>query len=121
MQEVNWQTYTKYVPWPYWLFLCFYLLISSPRFGVAIVFRSDGMQMKIQKSEMDQYRDGASVLVASTNSPTCPVAIIECYYVMARSHLHTFSEALCPPNLGVLRKSRKISCTSMGTNAEQDS
>ena len=41
------------------------------------------MSVHIHSSKTDQYRQGDTVLVARTNSPTCPVAMMEQYYVQA--------------------------------------
>ena len=47
--------------------------------------------MSLPSSKTDQFRDGASVLVARTNSATCPVAMMERYYALA-SLKHTSSD-----------------------------
>ena len=45
----------------------------------------------IQSSKIDQYRDGASIVVTSSGKPTCPVAMMSRYLETARlscdSHL----------------------------------
>ena len=80
-----------------------------------IVFSADSMQVKIPKSKTDQYRDGASVLVARTNSPTCPVAMLERYYAMASleqsSSAYVFRGIVSTKSGERLRKSGKISYT----------
>ena len=48
-----------------------------------IVFKPDVMVVNLPKSKTDQFRDAASVLVARTNSHTCPVAMMERYFAMA--------------------------------------
>ena len=46
------------------------------------------MSVHISSSKTDQYRHGDSVLVARTNSPTCLVAMMECYFAQAKlSHM----------------------------------
>ena len=41
------------------------------------------MTVYIASSKTDQYRQGESVLIARTGSPTCPVAMLEKYFSMA--------------------------------------
>ena len=36
--------------------------------------------IRVQSSKTDQYRDGASLVVACTGLPTCPVAMMERYF-----------------------------------------
>ena len=38
----------------------------------------------IQSSKTDQYRDGASIVVASSGKATCPIAVMSCYLERAR-------------------------------------
>ena len=46
-------------------------------------FRSQSTSIHILSCKTDQFRQGDSVLVARTGSPTCPVAILERYYSLA--------------------------------------
>lgn len=48
-----------------------------------VVVGEESMSVQIISSKTDQYRQGKSVLVARTGSPTCPVAMMEKYFVMA--------------------------------------
>lgn len=48
-----------------------------------IHFSEASMSVRIVSSKTDQYRQGDSVLVARTNSPTCPVAMMEKYFAQA--------------------------------------
>ena len=48
-----------------------------------ITFSSESMSVHILSSKTDQYRQGDSVLVSRTNSPTCPVAMMERYFAQA--------------------------------------
>ena len=48
-----------------------------------VQFTSQSMSVHITSSKTDQYREGASVLVARSRSPTCPVAMMERYFVAA--------------------------------------
>ena len=75
------------------------------------------MQVKISKSKTDQYRAIASVLVAPTNLPTCPVAMMERYYAMASleqsSSTCAFRGIVSTKSGERLRQSGKISYTSV--------
>ena len=42
-----------------------------------ITFNSESMVVRVQSSKTDQYRDGASLVIARTGLPTCPVAMME--------------------------------------------
>ena len=46
---------------------------------------ADHMELFIESSKTDQYRDGAWVVVARTNTKCCPVAMLERYMCMAAS------------------------------------
>ena len=48
-----------------------------------ISFTTDHMAMHISSSKTDQYRQGDSVIVARTNTVSCPVSMLERYYAMA--------------------------------------
>ena len=37
-----------------------------------ITFNSESMVVRVQSSKTDQYRDGASLVIARTGLPTCP-------------------------------------------------
>lgn len=52
-------------------------------------FSEQSMSIKIQSSKTDQYRQGDTVLVARTNTNTCPVAMVERYVAMASISLST--------------------------------
>ena len=45
-----------------------------------ITFNSESMVVRVQSSKTDQYRDGASLVIARTGLPTCPVAMMERYF-----------------------------------------
>ena len=59
-----------------------------------VAFTQDGMEIHIAKSKTDQLRQGHTVVIASTNNPTCPVAMLRRYFSMAAidssSDLHLF-------------------------------
>ena len=48
-----------------------------------IVFNEQGMVVKIVSSKTDQFREGASLVIACTGTTTCPVGMMERYYNMA--------------------------------------
>ena len=48
-----------------------------------IVFNEQGMVVKIVSSKTDQFREGASLVIARTGTSTCPVGMMERYYTMA--------------------------------------
>lgn len=48
-----------------------------------ISFGYQSMTVKVLSSKTDQYRQGDSVIVARTGSPTCPVTMLERYFQMA--------------------------------------
>ena len=52
-----------------------------------VVFRHDSMSIHIVSSKTDQYRKGDTVLVARTDSATCPVAMLERYVALAEINL----------------------------------
>ncbi|KAL5506093.1 hypothetical protein EMCRGX_G007664 [Ephydatia muelleri] len=47
-----------------------------------VIFNAEGMGVKIESSKTDQYRDGASVVIAHTGHVTCPVGMMEHYFCM---------------------------------------
>ena len=48
-----------------------------------VTFNADHMAVHVMSSKTDQYRQGDCVIVARTNTPLCPVAMLERYYAMA--------------------------------------
>ena len=44
-----------------------------------IVVHKEHIEIFIESSKTDQLRDGAWVVIARTDSPLCPVAMLECY------------------------------------------
>ena len=48
-----------------------------------IVFNEQGMVVKIVSSKTDQFREGASLVIARTGTSACPVGMMERYYTMA--------------------------------------
>lgn len=57
-----------------------------------VAFSESSMSIHISSSKTDQYRQGDSVMVARTSSPTCPVAMMEKYF--ARAQLSSSSNLL---------------------------
>ena len=47
--------------------------------GTDVTFNAKGMVVKIESSKTDQYREGASLVIARTGQVTCPVAMMERY------------------------------------------
>ena len=47
-----------------------------------IAFGTESMTINITSSKTDQYREGSSLVVARTGTPTCPVAIMGRYFGM---------------------------------------
>ena len=48
-----------------------------------VTFLPDCMMLHITCSKIDQFCEGASVTVARTGQPTCPVSMLEKYFAMA--------------------------------------
>ena len=44
-----------------------------------VTFNAKGMVVKIESSKTEQYRDGASLLIARTGQVMCPVGMMERY------------------------------------------
>ena len=51
--------------------------------GCDIRVTPQSMSVHVTSSKTDQYREGASILVARSGSPTCPVAMVERYLALA--------------------------------------
>ena len=47
-----------------------------------VICNVEGMVVQIQSSKIDQYRDGASIVIARTGQVTCPVGMMEHYFRM---------------------------------------
>ena len=82
-----------------------------------IKFSATCMTVYIKSSKTDQYRQGDSVMIARTGSPTCPVVMLERYFSMAKlsptSHLHLFRGIIHTKRGERLRPSGSISYTRM--------
>ena len=48
-----------------------------------VSFNEQGMVINIVSSKTDQYREGASLVIARTGTPTCPVSMMQKYCCMA--------------------------------------
>ena len=48
-----------------------------------VSFNEQGMVINIVSSITDQYREGASLVIARTGTPTCPVSMMQKYFSMA--------------------------------------
>ena len=82
-----------------------------------VQFTSQSMSVHITSSKTDQYREGASMLVARSRSPTCPVAIMECYFVAAgiglSSKLRLFRGIVHAKDGDHLQSAGSLNCTRM--------
>ena len=80
-------------------------------------FTEQCMTIHITSSKTDQYRQGDSVVVARTGSPTCPVAMMERYIAMAQisssSKLRLFRGIVHTKKGQRLRPSGTLSYTRM--------
>ena len=80
-------------------------------------FTAQSMSVHITSSKTDQYREGASVLVARTGSSICPVAMLERYFSLAglshSSKLRLFRGIVHTKKGGRLRASGSLSYTRM--------
>ena len=47
-----------------------------------IMFNAEGMIINIVSSKTDQYREGSSLVIARTGGLTCPVGMMEKYFLM---------------------------------------
>ena len=47
-----------------------------------IMFNAEGMTINIVSSKTDQYREGSSLVIARTGGLTCPVGMMEKYFLM---------------------------------------
>ena len=56
-------------------------------------FSAEGMVINVQSSKTDQYREGASLVIACTGSVTCPVSMMERYFRVGKLE-HTSHEML---------------------------
>ena len=48
-----------------------------------VSFNEQGMVINIMSSKTDQYREGASLVIARTGTLTCPVSMMQKYFSMA--------------------------------------
>lgn len=75
------------------------------------------MSVHVTSSKTYQYREGASILVARTGSPTCPVAMVERYFTLAglshTSKLRLFRGIVHAKSGDRLRSSGSLSYTRM--------
>ena len=49
-----------------------------------VAFNPEGMVIQITSSKTDQYREGASLVIACTGTPTCPVSMMQRYFSMGQ-------------------------------------
>ena len=48
-----------------------------------VTFNDHGMVINVVSSKTDQFREGASLVIARTGTPTCPVSMMQKYFKMA--------------------------------------
>ena len=82
-----------------------------------ITFNSESMVVRVQSSKTDQYRDGASLVIARTGLPTCPVAMMERYFhrgELESTHKGFVFRGVTPTKAGErLRKTGGLSYTRL--------
>ena len=80
-------------------------------------FSAESMSVHVTSSKTDQYRQGASVLVARSGMPTCPVDMLERYFALAgmssTSKLRLFHGIVHAKAGDRLRSSGSLSYTRM--------
>jgi site-specific recombinase XerD len=62
-------------------FLRFSELVNLKRSNIK--FYSDHVNLNIEKSKTDIYREGKDVIISATNNYTCPVAMLSRYLLLA--------------------------------------
>ena len=48
-----------------------------------MTFNDHGMVINVVSSKTDQFREGASLVIARTGTPTCPVSMMQKYFKIA--------------------------------------
>ena len=80
-----------------------------------VVFSPSSMSINLPRSKTDQYREGSSVFIARSGTPTCPVAVLEQYFTWSASSPSSanflFQRIAWTKNGEKLRKSGHISHT----------
>jgi hypothetical protein len=66
---------------PYLVTICF--KISGVIGSFLCMFYSDHVNLNIEKSKTDIYREGKDVIISATNNYTCPVAMLSRYLLLA--------------------------------------
>jgi integrase len=67
-------------------FLRFSELVNLKRSNIK--FYSDHVNLNIEKSKTDIYREGKDVIISATNNYICPVAMLSRYLLLANiSHI----------------------------------
>ena len=78
-----------------------------------VEFNQEGLVLSIKSSKTDQFREGASLVVARTGASTCPVEMMERYFRMGRlsvgSHDRVFRAVVRTKEGERLRKSGGLS------------
>jgi hypothetical protein len=58
-------------------------LSSTPALAAAVAPPADHVNLNIEKSKTDIYREGKDVIISATNNYTCPVAMLSRYLLLA--------------------------------------
>ena len=78
-----------------------------------VQFNQEGLVLSIKSNKTDQFREGASLVVARTGASTYPVEMMECYFHMGRlsvgSNDRVFRAVVCTKEGERLRKSGGLS------------
>ena len=82
-----------------------------------VEFNTEGLVMHIKSSKTDQFREGASLVVARTGLSTCPVAMMERYFCLGNlcsgSHDKVFRAIVHTKTGETLRRSGGLSYTQL--------
>ena len=60
-----------------------------------VQFNQEGLVLSIKSSKTDQFREGASLVVARTGASTCQVEMMERYFHMGRLSVESHERVLC--------------------------
>ena len=59
-----------------------------------ITINAESMIINVASSKTDQYREGSSIVVARTGTETCPVSMLERYFIMGGYVTHRMRRCL---------------------------
>lgn len=82
-----------------------------------VEFNAQGLLLNITSSKTDQFREGASLVIARTGLSTCPVAMMERYFQLGKlcigSHDKVFRAIVHTKSGETLRKTGELSYTRL--------